>query len=567
MEKVDEITTKEEEIEEIGSQQKEEQKPEDKETGENDQQPVEKLEVEDNKTAQESAPEELNISEKTSSKDKDIKEEGKPADIEEASTGKGDPEDKLPVQEDLKDIQSDEINSEFEHMLEESLGNIQEFEIGDQVEGEIINITDSYIFVSLGGKRDVYAEKVDYYDKEGNLPFEVGDKISGYVVKCTETEIMIARSLVSVNKSVLKDAFEEKIPVNGKVISTIKGGFNISVSGVRAFCPQSQIDTRMVKDIQQYIGQNFDFRIIDFSEKGRNIVLSRRVLLEEELEKQKQETLSKVETGDVVLGKVTRLTNFGAFVDLGGVEGLVHISEFSWSRIESPSDVLNIGDEIKVKIIAMEGEKISLSMKAIQMNPFQKVTEDIKEGDVLKCRVVRNLPFGSFVEVKPGVEGLIPVSELTLGKRINHPSEILNEGDLIEAQVTKIKPNEQKITLSLKALQPDPWDSIDQIIKEDGIVNGVIENVLNFGAFVTLGDGIVGLMPSSKIKLAGLKLDKSNIGEDFKVRVVSVDRQNKRISLEPTNLPESVSGGSDNWRKYRRDKKDSDINDSPFADL
>ncbi|MBN2460951.1 MAG: S1 RNA-binding domain-containing protein [Candidatus Cloacimonetes bacterium] len=492
----------------------------------------------------------------------------------EAASGETDipdiPQEPVPDQEISEEVTTpvdESIDSEFEQLLEESLVNIQEINVGDKVEGQISNITDSYIFVSLGGKRDVYAEKADYLDKDGNLPYKVGDNLTGYVVKYTETETFIAKSLVSVNKSVLREAFEEKIPVNGKVLSTIRGGFLVNISGVRAFCPQSQIDTRIVKDIQQYIGQNYDFRIIDFRESGRNIVLSRRALLEEEMERMKHDTLGKLEQGSVIKGRVTRLTNFGAFIDLGGVEGLVHISEFSWTRIESPSDVLNIGDEIRVKVIKMEGEKISLSMKALQSNPFEKAIEGLKEGDTVTCRIVRNLPFGSFAELKPGVEGLIPVSEMAIGRRINHPSEIISEGDMVEAQVMKINSEEKKLSLSLKALQPDPWNNIDEILQEDEIITGIIENVVNFGAFITLKEGVVGLMPSSKIKLAGLKIDKSNIGEEFTVRVVSVDKEGKRISLEPTNIPESPVHDQDDWRKYRKDKKEIELEDSPFADL
>lgn len=458
-------------------------------------------------------------------------------------------------------------NTEFEQMLEESLGNIFNLEIGDKVEGEIINITDSFIFATLGGKHDVYAEKIDYLDKNGDLTLQIGDKITGYVIKNTETETFIAQSLVSVNKSVLKEAYEEQIPVSGKVVSTIKGGYQVNISGVKAFCPQSQIDNKVVKDIQQYIGKNFDFRMIDFDDTGRNIVVSRRVLLDEEAARMKADTMANLEIGAVVTGKITRLTNFGAFADLGGIEGLIHISEFSWTRVDSPSEILNIGDEVKVKIIKMNGEKISLSMKALQENPFDAIIEDLNVGDIISCRVLRNLPFGSFVEIKPGVEGLIPISELTLGRRIAHPSEILSEGDMVEAQIMKVNPEDRKISLSLKALQPDPWNEIDDILQEDEVITGTIENVANFGAFINLKEGVVGLMPNSKIKLAGLKLDRNSIGQEIKVRIVNVDLENKRISLEPSTLPETVEEKGDDWRKYKKDKRTTEASDSPFADL
>lgn len=476
----------------------------------------------------------------------------------------GDVEDvnEFPESEDMK-------SSQFEQLLEESLVNIKNLEIGDKVEGEIINITDSYIFVSLGGKRDAYTEKIDYLDKDGKLPFRVGDTLSGYVVKYTETETCIAKSLVSVSKRVLKEAFEEQIPVSGKVVSFTKGGFIINISGVRAFCPKSQMDLKRIQDVKQYQGKNYDFIIMEFKNNGRDIVASRRIILEVENEKIKKEIIDKLEIDSVIMGKVTRLTNFGAFIDLGGIEGLLHISQFSWARIDSPSEVLNIGDMIKAKVIKMSGEKISLSMKALQENPFDNALNELKVGDIINCRVLRNLPFGSFVEIKPGVEGLIPISELTMGRRITHPSEIVNEGEFIEAQIMKINPEERKISLSLKALQPDPWDDIDEIFTENDIISGTIENSTNFGVFIKLKEGLVGLMPSSKIKLAGIKLDKSNVGEEFNVRIVRIDKDNRRISLEPTNLPESVVEGKDDWHKYKSQRKKKKVldEDSPFANL
>ncbi len=512
--------------------------------------------VEDKKVSEEA---QIEIKETEGIEDKEKTEDDQ---VEFEKPGDVDVVNEFPESEDMK-------SSQFEQLLEESLVNIKNLEIGDKVEGEIINITDSYIFVSLGGKRDAYTEKIDYLDKDGKLPFRVGDTLSGYVVKYTETETCIAKSLVSVSKRVLKEAFEEQIPVSGKVVSFTKGGFIINISGVRAFCPKSQMDLKRIQDVKQYQGKNYDFIIMEFKNNGRDIVASRRIILEVENEKIKKEIIDKLEIDSVIMGKVTRLTNFGAFIDLGGIEGLLHISQFSWARIDSPSEVLNIGDMIKAKVIKMSGEKISLSMKALQENPFDIALNELKVGDIINCRVLRNLPFGSFVEIKPGVEGLIPISELTMGRRITHPSEIVNEGEFIEAQIMKINPEERKISLSLKALQPDPWDDIDEIFTENDIVSGTIENSANFGIFIKLKEGLVGLMPSSKIKLAGIKLDKSNVGEEFNVRIVRIDKDNRRISLEPTNLPESVVEGKDDWHKYKSQKKKKKVidEDSPFANL
>jgi len=463
-----------------------------------------------------------------------------------------------------------EENVDFAQMLEESLGNIQKINVGDKVDGDIINITDSLIFISLGGKRDAYAEKSDYANKEGKLDLVVGGKIGGYVVKASDAETVISKSLVSVNKRVLEEAFEEKIPVQGKVSSMIKGGFNVDINGVRAFCPLSQIDLGVVSETKKYIGNACDFLVIDFQQNGRNIVVSRRKILEAQRDVLKKETLAKLEEGSVVEGIVTRLTNFGAFIDLGGVDGLLHISEFSWNRIESPNEVLNIGDTVETQVLKIKGSKISLSMKALQENPFDLAIKEINEGDVVNCRVLRNLAFGSFVEIVPGVEGLIPISEMSRGRRISNPSEVVTEGEMVEAQILKIKPNARKISLSLKSLQPDPWDSVCAELNKGDEINGFIESIASFGAFIKIVDGVSGLLPNVKMKPVKLVLTKENIGEEIQVRIANVDAAAKRISLEPIDLPlESVRTfePKGDWRKYKKEKAQEVDEDNPFANL
>ena len=474
-----------------------------------------------------------------------------------------------PAEVVIDDQIEESAGENFEQMLEDSLVNIKQLEIGDKISGEIINVTDSYIFVTLGGKRDVYAEKQDYSDSSGKLTCKVGDTLEGYIVKDTETETLIAKSLVSVNLNILQNAFEEKIPVNGKVQSMTKGGYIIDISGIKAFCPISHIDDKIVIEPKKFMNETYDFRIIDFKDKGKNIVVSRKKILDVEKKKIRKEMLKELELDSVVDGVVTRLTNFGAFVDIGGIDGLLHISQFSWGHIDSPSEVLNIGDEIKAKVIKIKGDKISLSMKALQENPVEATLLELTEGEVLTCKVVRNLSFGSFVEIKPGVEGLIPISELSRGRRINNPSEVVKEGDIVDAQILKINLEDKKVSLSLKALQPDPWDIIGETINEGDVVSGVIENVVNFGAFIKISDGLTGLLPASKIKIAKIDLDSKNVGEEFKVRVVKIDKAARRISLEPTTMPESFDDDKNGWHKYKKEKKQDDHidEDNPFANL
>lgn len=459
-----------------------------------------------------------------------------------------------------------EQDPEFDEMLEESLAGITDYQIGDKVEGEVINITDSYIFVTLGGKRDAYADKTEFTDKKGNLKYQVGDTLKGYISKYSDTETCISRSLIGVNMQILRDAYEQKIPVAGKVISMIKGGLLVDVSGIRAFCPLSQISNKMVPDYKVYLSSEYDFRIIDFSDNGKNIVLSRRAILEEMERQQKEMTLSKIQIGDIVKGKVVRLTNFGAFIDIGGLEGLLHISEFAHHRVESPSDMVTIGDEVESKIIRLKGDKVSLSFKAMTPDPTDMVLAELEEGSIIKCRVLRNLPFGSFVEIQPGVEGLIPISEMDRSRRVVNANDILTPGDMVEVQVLRVRLPERKVSLSLKALQPDPWESIYDFIAVGDIIDGKIENVANFGTFIKLKEGVTGLLPNSKMKLANLKFTKENIGEDFKVRISRIDADSRRISLEPTDLPETEDRKSNDndWHRYKKDKKNEVDEDNPF---
>jgi small subunit ribosomal protein S1 len=369
-----------------------------------------------------------------------------------------------------------------------------------------------------------------------------------------------------VNLHLLRNAYEDKIPVKGKVTGLTKGGYVINLSGIRAFCPVSQINDRPVTDMNRFMGESFDFRIIKFNDKGRNIVVSRRKIQEEKRAILKKEALENLEVGMVVKGKVTRLTNFGAFIDLGGIDGLLHISQFSWGRVESPNEMLNLGDEVETKIINIKGDKISLSLKALQENPFDIAIKELKEGDVVNCRILRNQPFGSFAEIKPGVEGLIPISELARGRRIASPDEIVSEGDLVEVQILNIDKDKRKISLSMKALQPDPWDSINDYVQEGNVVTGKIENIMNFGVFVKIKDGVTGLIPQSKLKQAKENITEDQIGEDYKVRVAKIDVVKKRISLEPTNLPESTVD-KNNWRKFKKSNVQEVEGDNPFSVL
>lgn len=500
-----------------------------------------------------------------------------------------------------------ELKEDYLRMLEDSFQNTNEIKKGDVVEAPIVTITDTFLIVNLGGKFDAYAEISDYSDEKGNLTLQVGDTLKGYVVDQTDQGYVVGKSLTKqyVDKQSIRDAYEKKIPVQGKVYSVTKGGFNVDILGARAFCPVSQISGRPVDDTTAFIGQSLDFMVIECSENCRRIVVSHRQLAEQEANEKKAEALAKISEGDVVAGKVMRMATFGAFVDIGGIEGLMHVSEIAWQHVIKPQDVLKSGQEIDVKILSIKGDKVALSLKALQDNPFTQALSELKEGDEVNCRVLRLHNFGAFAELKPGVEGLIPVSEMSRNRNVAHPREILKEGDFVQVQILRVDPDTQKISLSLKALQPDPWDKIEEIVAIEKPFTGVVESSTNFGVFVSISDGITGLLPRSRVR----KTDNFKSGDELELMVTAIDRDNHRITLDYTDrTPEEIAaasrprnedrgGGSgggrdsrdsggyrgdrdfgggrrgggrgrenDEWRKYAS-QKTAVVEDNPFKDL
>ena len=472
-------------------------------------------------------------------------------------------------------------NENYAKLLEESFNNTTDPKMGDVVEGEIINITETSIFINMNGKYDAYADITDYKDKNGKLKYQVGDLLRGFIVEFSDDGIKVSRSLRKqfADKTQIRNAFEEKIPVEGKVFKIVNGGYSVDVLGVRAFCPKSQMDIMLEED-SHYLNNNFTFLVTEYEDNGRNIIVSRKRLLQDEAKIMKEEALATLEAGQVVTGVIRRLTDFGAFVDLGGIEGLLHVSEIAWAHINKPSDVLTVGSEIEVKILAINGEKISLSMKALQENPLDIAMTQLETGTIVECKVLRLHNFGAFVEIIPGVEGLIPISEMSWGKNIRHPKEVLSEGDVVSAQIFKLDQNEKKINLSLKALLENPWDNIDDKVKLGELITGTVENNTNFGAFVTITDGITGLLPRSRMPM-DMTL---NSGDEIELRITSIDKDSKRISLElkdqpaPESLPQHDDRRSNfkgkprrggrpaEWKKWASEKPEVP-EDNPFNQL
>ena len=328
--------------------------------------------------------------------------------------------------------------------------------VGDMVDGKVISIGKDAVFIDAGGKAEGVLERSQVTDPEGNLRVKVGDRLEARVVSdqggVLQLRVKLARGPEATAE--LVQAAELGIPVEGLVTEVIKGGVSVDVAGVRGFCPASQIDARFVEDLAVYVGQKLEFRITRY-EPPRNLVLSRRALVEEQKEKLAAVTRKSLVPGAVLRGKVVGFKPFGAFVDIGGIEGMLHVSELGFSRVEKPDDVLKLGQEIDVAVLKIEpgekGERISLSLKALANDPWNDATAHLREGQRLKGTVTRLQPFGAFVEVAPNVEGLVHISELGAGRRINHPKEVVSVGQEVEAVVLGVDHEKRRLSLSLSA--------------------------------------------------------------------------------------------------------------------
>ena len=426
---------------------------------------------------------------------------------------------------------------------------------GDKVEGEIISIGVTSVYIDTGTKSDGVVGKVELLDENGEFTYKVGDKVTLYVVSLSESEVILSKALSGAGKAtMLKEASQTKTPVEGKVTDVIKGGFSVDIMGKRAFCPVSQIDVKYVENQEDYIGQTHHFLITRFEESGRNIVVSRRDLLNEEIKEKQKVFFEKVKEGDTVQGTVVKLMPYGAFIELiPGVEGMAHISELSWSRIEKAEEIVQPGDVINVKVLKIEPSKgsdtfkISLSMKQTSSNPWDSMGSAFNTGDQVSGKVVRLTSFGAFVEIAPGVDGLVHISEMSHTRRVLRPEDVVQVGDSVQVVIKSIDMDSKRISLSIKDALGDPWTGASVRYEVNSIVEGCLEKREKFGLFITLEPGVTGLMPSSKISGAANPSDfeKLKPGSSVKVMIQEVDEDKRRITL---TSPDQKEG--DNWKQF-----------------
>ena len=441
---------------------------------------------------------------------------------------------KVSIEELLHLEVTEEVPQEEQDRYLSTFSDISEREI---ITGRVIGINEKEILIDIGFKSEGIIKRDEF--SEDALP-DIGEKLDVYLEKMEDES---GKTVLSKEKAdflrrwtKLREIHETGEIISGRIVRRIKGGMVVDLDGVQAFLPGSQIDVRPVKDFDKYIDTDMDLRVVKFNEFRKNVVVSHKAILEESLAVQRDELFSKLEIGSIMEGRVKNITDFGVFIDLGGIDGLLHITDLSWGRVNHPSELIGLDDSLTVKIIDFDKDKkrVSLGLKQLTPHPWENVKESYPEDTKISGKIVSMTNYGAFVEIEPGIEGLIHVSEMSWTRHVKNPSEMFSLGDEIEAIVLAIDTEERKISLGAKQLQADPWDQIEEKYIVGTIVKGKIINVTQFGAFVELEDGIDGLIHVSDLSWTRIIRHPKEIidkGKKVEVRVLEISRDNRRIAL------------------------------------
>jgi small subunit ribosomal protein S1 len=429
---------------------------------------------------------------------------------------------------------------DFATLFEASQKTGGPIEEGKVVSGTVIQLTKDYAVVDIGYKSEGQVPISEFAPAPGGeLGVKVGDKVEVLVESRENDTGMVVLSKEKADKMRIWDeisaACERDDLVEGIIVGRVKGGLSVDI-GVKAFLPGSQVDIRPVRNLDKLIGEKFKFKVIKFNKKRGNIVLSRRVLLEREREELKKETLKNLKEGAVLKGVVKNLTDYGAFIDLGGIDGLLHVTDMSWGRIGHPSEMFEVGQEVRVVVLKFDpaSERVSLGLKQIQEDPWHRADEKYPVGTRVKGKIVSLTDYGAFIELEQGVEGLVHVSEMSWTKRVKHPSKLVNVGDQVEAVVLDIDPKAKRISLGMKQIEANPWTLLEDKYPIGSVIRGEVRNVTDFGVFVGVEEGIDGLVHVSdiswteRIKHPGEKFKKGDVVEAV---VLNIDVENERFSL------------------------------------
>ena len=429
---------------------------------------------------------------------------------------------------------SNEIDIELENKYSSTFGDISEHSL---IEGRVVGMNDRDVLIDIGFKSEGIIDRSEF--RSDDLP-EIGDQVEVYLEFIEDAS---GNTILSKEKAdfmrrwkELKDAYESEKTITGKIVRRIKGGLIVDLGVVQAFLPGSQVDVRPIQDFDLYLEREIEIRIVKFNESRKNIVVSHKIILEDSLQEQREALFKELEVGSILEGRVKNITDFGVFVDLGGIDGLLHITDLSWGRVNHPSEVLSMNDSITVKVIEYDEERkrVSLGLKQLAPHPWEDVEIKYPIGNVVKGKVVSLTNYGCFIELEPGVEGLVHVSEISWTKHIKNPSEVYNMGDEVDAKVLSIDSEDKKISLGVKQLTPDPWDVIEEKYMVGTVHKAVVQNLTQFGAFAALEEGIDGLVHVSDLSWTKVVKHPKEIVEkdqEIEVRILEVSRDNRRISL------------------------------------
>ena len=421
-------------------------------------------------------------------------------------------------------------------LYEGSLKNIAE---GEVIKGTVLRVSDSEVIVDVGYKSEGLIPLSEFYDENGDPMVHPGDTVDVLLERTEDRDGHIVLSREKAEKMKIWDevekAYADRKVVIGRVIERIKGGLAVDI-GVRAFLPGSQIDVRPVRNLDSLRGQELRMRVIKVNKKRGNIVLSRKVLIEEENAEKKKDTLANLAEGKVMQGVVKNITDYGAFIDLGGIDGLLHVTDMSWGRAQHPSELFNVNDEVEIIVLKFDPatERVSLGYKQLHADPWTSAADRYPVGQRLQGKVVSLTDYGAFVELEPGVEGLIHVSEMSWSKRVKHPSKLLNVGDMVESMVLGVDPNARRIALGLKQIESNPWQQLGDKYPVGSKITGTVRNLTEFGAFVEVEEGIDGLIHISDMSWSKRLKHPSDVikkGEEVEAMVLNIDPENQRLSL------------------------------------
>ncbi len=445
-------------------------------------------------------------------------------------------------------VEMPEMEMNFADALDEYLNSdFGDLDEGTIVAGEVVKVDKDYVLVDVNFKSEGQIPVSEFTEPDGTVSVSVGEKVDVFVARKNEAEGTIYLSRDKAKRMQLFDKLEELQEkdgeVVGRIIRRIKGGYTVDLGGVEAFLPGSHVDLRPVPDMDALVNQEFDFKILKINRRRSNVIVSRRVLLEEMRSEQREKLLETLEEGQVVEGKVKNITEYGVFIDLGGLDGLLHITDMSWKRIKHPKEMVSLGDDLELKILNFdrEGQKVSLGLKQLVPDPWENIAEKYPEGSRFTGVITNLADYGAFVELENGVEGLVHISEMSWTRKLRHPSQMVKVGEEVEVVVLGVDPDKKRISLGMKQISPNPWDVVAEKYPEGTVLEGAIKNITEFGVFIGIEEGIDGLIHVSDIswtKKIRHPSEVYKVGDSVQAKVLTVDKENEKFTLGVKQLTE-----------------------------